>query len=121
MFYNLDCKIDVVSEAIEGETTHVVFQLHFRNDAFIQSQSNANISMHSAAHDKVASLQIKSEIFFELFPFHIVFKRNLDIVSVGEGLTKVLKHAEGESIKDVFQLVRPLISFTWDSVSRFSF
>jgi guanylate cyclase len=117
----LDCKIDVVSDTIEGDTTHVVFQLHFRNDAFIQSQSNANISMHSAAHDKVASLQIKSEIFFELFPFHIVFKRNLDIVSVGEGLTKVLKHAEGESIKDVFQLVRPLISFTWDSVSRFSF
>ena len=77
--------------------------------------------MHSSAHDQVANLDIKSEIFFELFPFHIVFKRNLDIVSVGEGLTKVLKHAEGESIKDVFQLARPLIAFTWEGVSQFSF
>ena len=117
----MDCKIDVVSDNIEGDTTHVVFQLHFRNDAFVQSQSNANISMHSAAHDKVASLQIKSEIFFELFPFHIVFKRNLDIVSIGDGLQVALKHAEGESIKDVFQLVRPLIAFTWEGVSQFSF
>jgi guanylate cyclase len=117
----LDCKCDIVSQEVEGDTSHVVFQLHFRNDAFIQSQSNANISTHSADYNKVANLQIKSEIFFELFPFHIVFKRNLDIVSIGDGLQKAMKHAEGESLKDVFQLIRPLIPFTWDNVRNFIF
>jgi guanylate cyclase, other len=60
---------------------------------------------------------VRSEIFFELFPFHVVFKKSLEIISVGDGLHQAIKNIEGESIKDLFNLARPLISFTWDNVT----
>ncbi len=61
-------------------------------------------------------LPIKSEIFFELFPFHVVFNESMTIISLGEGLGRAMTHCQGESIKDIFNLVRPMVSFSWDNV-----
>lgn len=122
VFYNLDVKIDVLSDTQEGELTHVIFKLHFKNDYFNTAPSSTNISMISGGHHHrhiAANLPIKSEIFFELFPFHVVFKKNMEIISIGDGLAQAMKHAEGESIKDLFNLARPLISFTWENVNIF--
>ena len=65
-------------------------------------------------------LQISSEVFFELFPFHMVFKRSMMIVSIGEGLQTAMKNIVHESVKDVFHLHRPLLPFTWDTVWIFT-
>ena len=112
MFYNLDVKIDVVSDISENELTHVIFDLKFNNEQFNQSNSCMSISKRTVVTD----LKIESEIFFELFPFHIVFKRTLEIISIGEGLKQVLKHYQGECINDIFNLVRPLVNFSWQNV-----
>lgn len=121
MFYNLDISIDVISEELEGDTTHVIFKLNFENSDFDNWVEKSNASMtsisKSQAHAEVTSLPIKSEIFFELFPFHIVFKTNLEIVSIGSGLNQAMTHSCGESIKDLFNLNRPLVAFTWENVS----
>jgi guanylate cyclase len=55
-------------------------------------------------------------VFFDLFPFYIIFNRNLEILSLGESLRQAVKNAIGELIKDVFTMVRPNVSFTWDEV-----
>ncbi len=125
MFYNLDVVIDVLSEDLEGDTTHVVFKLNFENTEFDKVVSKSNASMtsirKSQAHSEATALPIKSEIFFNLFPFHIVFKPSLEIISIGEGLNQAMTHSCGESIKDLFNLNRPLVSFTWDNVILISF
>ena len=51
---------------------HVVFQLTFENTAFSQIfNSNATSDLYFQNVGK--NLPIRSEIFFELFPFHVVF------------------------------------------------
>ena len=110
------------SEQIEGELNHVVFKLNFKNEQFARNNgSSANLSMRSGHNQLTSNFAIKSEVFFELFPFHIVFNKKMEIVSLGEGLQQALKHAEGEIIKELFNMVRPLISFSWDNVSIHSF
>ena len=64
-------------------------------------------------------LKLKSDIFFELFPFHIVFKRNLEITSTGDALLAALKYCNGEKITDIFNMDKPLIEFTWENVCIF--
>jgi guanylate cyclase len=93
----------------------VVYKLTFKNEAFDQSNSHASLSsgVHTAAMN---DLQISSEVFFELFPFHIVFKRNLEIISIGEGLKTAMKNVLGETVKDLFNLNRPMMAFTWENV-----
>ena len=100
--------------------THVVYQLHFKNDQFTYSNQKSSASMTSMRRINShidTSLPIKSEIFFELFPFHVAFKKSMEIISIGDGLNQALTHAQGESIKDLFNLVRPLVAFTWENVN----
>ncbi len=101
--------------------THVVFQLHFENEQYNKSNARSNASLASLRKNSHldTSLPIKSEIFFELFPFHVVFKESMEITSIGDGLNQALEHAVGESMKDLFNLVRPLMNFTWENVNNF--
>lgn len=80
--------------------------------------STVSLSPHTDSPSRIPSfnLPIKSEIFFELFPFHIVFNRQMIVVSIGGGLSQAMKDVEGESIIDLFNLIRPLIGFSWDNV-----
>jgi guanylate cyclase len=96
---------------------HVVFQLTFENAAFSQI-INSNATSDLYFQNVGQNLPIRSEIFFELFPFHVVFKRDLEILSVGESLKQAIKHVEGEGVRDVFNLVRPMMNFTWENVSN---
>lgn len=115
MFYKRNVEIDILSEREELDLNHVVLLLKFENKEY-QNVTKSSCMFEEYLHNALANLSIKSDIFFELFPFHIVFKRNLEILSIGDGLKTAIKHAEGESMKEVFNLVRPLVSFTWDNV-----
>jgi guanylate cyclase len=96
--------------------THVVMQLLFENTQFTSSVNSVATSDLNLQKNTL-SIPIRSEIFFELFPFHVVFKRNLEIVSIGESLRQAMKNVERETFTDVFNLIRPLMSFNWQNVS----
>ena len=61
--------------------------------------------------------ELKSETFFELFPFHVIFDRKLVILSMGIALNSVINRFHGQFITQAFLLKKPLIDFTWDDVS----
>jgi guanylate cyclase len=122
VFYNLDVDVRLISEAIESDLTHVVFDLRFKNAQY--KQLNSSVSMgnqNKAASNKPSSfnLPVKSDVFFELFPFHIVFNRSMNVVSIGSGLAQAIKNVEGENMRDLFNLNRPLIPLLWDNVTHF--
>jgi hypothetical protein len=100
------------------EHTHVVMQLLFENTQFT-SMVNSTATSQIFTQNNRLSMLIRSEIFFELFPFHVAFKRNLEIVSIGESLKQVMKNVENENLTDVFNLVRPIMTFNWQNVSNF--
>ncbi len=124
VFYNVDVRVDVVSEEVKGDQVHVIFDLIFANDYFENQMAESQVLRRSSGGggnnanngDDSETLPIKSEIFFDLFPFHIVFKPNMEVISVGDSLGQVISNIEGELFSDTFNLSRPMVAFTWDNV-----
>lgn len=114
IFYNLDVDIKVVSETTVTELTHVIYDLKFKNTQY--KHMSSALSLNAGLKTHTFNLPVKSEIFFELFPFHVVFNRTLNVVSVGTSLAQALKNIEGDNMMDLFNLIRPLIPFTWENV-----
>ena len=115
---------------------HATYQLTFRNKKYSKidgpvsstltsrSQKCKEICVSNEKNYKIiiypwfnSKVPIRGRIFFDLFPFYIIFNRNLEILSLWESLQQAIKSVIGESIKDIFKLVRPTIPFTWDEVS----
>ena len=66
---------------------------------------------------------LSADMLLQLFPFHMVITRQLHIQKAGSALSSTFssmtgRGLEGRGIDTVFSLDRPLIPFTWDSVSN---
>ncbi|XP_063398615.1 soluble guanylate cyclase 88E-like isoform X2 [Mytilus trossulus] len=109
-FYNTEVKVDVILEEDDDIMIHVVFELHFDNTAYtelLEKEKRRLNSDHS---------QIQSDFLFDLFPFHMVFDRNLTIRNIGNGLYAVLPSILGRRVNKMFTLIRPLVEFRWESI-----
>lgn len=110
MFYNTKVDIDVIEQRSTDEMTHVVMRLHFDNTAYVEPETlSSNFRQ---------SLPVRSDVFFEVFPFNIVFNREMIIRNIGAGLSAIMAEIEGKSITSVFSLSRPLLHFSWETVSE---
>ena len=87
-FYGLDVDIEFVKEEFVGNMVHVTMQLRFDNSAFLTEGTSAQ--------DILDEMRIESDLFFEAFPFHIVFTEDLIVKSAGLGLANVMPNIEGE-------------------------
>jgi guanylate cyclase len=56
------------------------------------------------------------DVFYDLFPFHILFDREMVIRSIGKSLRATVDEITGYDVTQVFSLKKPLIDFSWDSV-----
>jgi hypothetical protein len=74
VFYNIDVKIELVSEEQDGDVTDIVFQLFFKNDQYEKFHNKSSVSLSSLKRAKRLDLNqtLNMDIFFELFPFHVV-------------------------------------------------
>ena len=109
LFYNVEIRIDVVSIEVQENMSHVVFRLHFENDAYKEEM----VKRQAFASN---SLPLNSGVFFNLFPFHIVFTRSFEIKGIGSGISAVFPSAKGQKLNTLFSLTRPLIEFKWSKV-----
>ena len=64
------------------------------------------------------NMKLNSEVFFEVFPFHVVFDFKMQIRSVGLGINTVMGDLIGRDIDEVFQINRPAMEFNIKNVSR---
>ncbi|GAU97857.1 hypothetical protein RvY_09085-2 [Ramazzottius varieornatus] len=108
LFYGQNVDIELLKEEFVGNAVHVVMHLRFDNSAFLTEIT--------AERDKTDELSIESELFFEAFPFHIVFTEDMIIKSLGHGLMNVLPNIEGYDISHIFVLKRPMVDFSWEQV-----
>lgn len=108
MFYNTKVDIDIVSVQETDNMNHVVMKLLFDNTAYVENMKKKN--------DFADQMPLSSDVFFELFPFHIVFDEDMIIRSAGEGLKAVMPELVGQKLTDMFTIVLPLIHFTWHSI-----
>ncbi|XP_052800959.1 soluble guanylate cyclase 88E-like isoform X2 [Mya arenaria] len=108
LFYNTKIKIDVISEEETEHMTHVIMKLYFDNTAYKEIQEKRN--------EYSETLPLSSDVFFELFPFHIVFNEELEVQGAGNGLMAVFPDMVGRKVTEVFTVVLPLVPFSWFSI-----
>ena len=103
----LSVKIESLEEAAEG--THAILQLAFHNEVEERKVSTG-----------VSGLcpMISSELILQMFPFHMLFRKDLVTFGIGESLIKVLPDLNGKNLADKFDLIRPAIALSWDNVSK---
>lgn len=65
------------------------------------------------------NLSLPPELFAEIFPFHLVFNQNQEILQVGEILQQIYPElALGEQLEQHFRIVRPSIQFDFDLIRQ---
>ena len=88
-----------------------VYKMNFDNAAF----------KHRMPQQKTApgyeKLPMKRGIFFDMFPFSVIFRRDMTMYRIGDGLKEVFSDLQGKKVNEEFTLVRPMLEFSWDNVS----
>ncbi|KAF5301430.1 hypothetical protein FQA39_LY02159 [Lamprigera yunnana] len=107
-FYHKEMKIELKKEELLLDMVHVTFQLTFDNRAF----SLASLVM--TREEK--HLPISAMVLFEIFPFCIVFSSDMIVHSIGNSLMVILPDLAGKKLTNWFDLVRPLISFKFETI-----
>ncbi|XP_072367927.1 soluble guanylate cyclase 88E-like isoform X6 [Scyliorhinus torazame] len=107
-FYDTDIHVEVLSEQLVGDYSHVTMRLNFDNSAYRYIQKEDT--------DEEEMLPFTSDFFFEVFPFNIVFRQDMVVHNVGSGLATVFPDLDGKMITDAFLLARPLVEFTWNMI-----
>ncbi|KAG8004073.1 Soluble guanylate cyclase 88E [Nibea albiflora] len=107
-FYDTDIHVEVLSEQMVGDYSHVTMRLNFDNSAY------RYIMKEDEEEQEI--LPITSDFFFEVFPFNIVFRQDMVVHNVGSGLATVFPDLDGKKINDAFLLARPLVEFTWNMI-----
>ncbi|KAK3103807.1 hypothetical protein FSP39_022035 [Pinctada imbricata] len=112
-FYQINVSISVLTEETLSKGCDITFRLDFDNSAHMQCKySIAN----GLSYDMFGI--ISSDIFFKVFPFCIVFDKDLTILRTGHNMSSWLdtKDLIGSHIDARFTLKRPLLEFTWNNI-----
>uniref|UniRef100_W5MM19 guanylate cyclase n=1 Tax=Lepisosteus oculatus TaxID=7918 RepID=W5MM19_LEPOC len=87
-----------------------VYKMNFDNAAF----------KHRMPQQKTApgyeKLPMKRGIFFDMFPFSVIFRRDMTMYRIGDGLKEVFSDLQGKKFNEEFTLVRPMLEFSWDNI-----
>ena len=121
LFYNIDVEIEVLNYTENKQGSFALFQLSFDNKAYI-AMLKRPIKRHSVislGSDHVEGLTIQLDVFHEVFPFHLVYDRDMKISSAGRSINNVLPNLPGKKIASSFSLIRPFVEFSWENVSTF--
>ncbi|TNN39946.1 Soluble guanylate cyclase gcy-31 [Liparis tanakae] len=109
-FYNTDIEVEILSKEETEKMTYVVYKMNFDNAAF----------KHRMPTQKTApgyeKLPMKRGIFFVMFPFSVIFRRDMTMYRIGDGLKEVFSDLQGKKVDEEFTLIRPMLEFSWDNI-----
>ncbi|OQV25573.1 Soluble guanylate cyclase 88E [Hypsibius exemplaris] len=106
-FYKQDIMVSILKQETTGNMVHVTFQLNFDNSAYQAKTVTENPT----------NLPLRMDVFYDLFPFHILFDREMIIRSIGKSLRATVDDITGYDATQVFSLKKPLIDFSWDAIA----
>ncbi|XP_063734777.1 soluble guanylate cyclase 88E-like isoform X2 [Eleginops maclovinus] len=109
-FYSTDIEVEILSKEETEKMTYVVYKMNFDNAAF----------KHRMPQQKTApgyeKLPMKRGIFFDMFPFSVIFRRDMTMYRIGDGLKEVFSDLQGKKVNEEFTLIRPMLEFSWDNI-----
>lgn len=116
-FYHIEVDVEVLEYNENKEGSYALFQLTFDNSVYMETRRRPKRHSVISLNGDTGSLKIPMEIFYEVFPFHIVFDRDMAISSTGNSLEAILPALPGKTIVSQFTLIRPFVHFTWENVT----
>lgn len=132
-FYELELTWQELSAHCSSseESFEYRLRLNFRNGDYMAKQralsasslDRERVSISSSTNGKRKSLSaLSSTVLLQLFPFTIVFRKDLDIFLVGRQLRDRFGDGEvlGRKLPDIARMRRPKVKLAWDSVNIYS-
>merc|ERR1719228_2371712 len=96
-------------QEIVFDTAVFHFELTFDNQGYTQ---------HIAALEgrKEASMPIRAGIFFEMFPFCLLFEKDMIIKNMGGALRNCIPQMVGKKVTEFWELIKPLVDFKYEVI-----
>ncbi len=110
-FYDTPITIEIINENETPTLTHITMKLYFNNTAFQEEDATVYAT-------EELGMPLSYDILYEVFPFHIVFNRNLQITNIGASLWAAMPQCVGQAIDEMFILSRPLVEFNIENVRK---
>ncbi|XP_059085656.1 soluble guanylate cyclase 88E-like isoform X1 [Tigriopus californicus] len=101
--------IQLKKQEVVFDTVICTFDLFFDNSPYSEW-------IQTGVERKESSLPIRAAMIFEMFPFCILFQKDLTVTCMGVALQQVIPGIVGKRITSYFELVKPLIEFKFDTI-----
>ncbi|CAK9300335.1 unnamed protein product [Gordionus sp. m RMFG-2023] len=111
LYYNLDIEIAIHKDSSSKDITDVSYDLKFPNKKF---------KIDTINNPKVNLFPLSPARFLSLFPFHLVFDKNLIILSAGNALKNLMQDIVGQSLDETFSVIKPLIEIDFNEIIEHS-
>ncbi|XP_055338953.1 guanylate cyclase soluble subunit beta-1-like isoform X2 [Paramacrobiotus metropolitanus] len=59
---------------------------------------------------------ISGATFGEMFPFHMMFDRRMEVIQAGRTVTRIAFHSQSVSLSDTFECLRPKVQLTFANI-----
>ena len=82
-----------------------------------QQSKHMNNNLSLVADNRCQEPKINPDAFCRIFPFHILFDRSLNVVQLGRSIGRIIPAMRiGCNINDTFDVIRPHMDLTFDSI-----
>ncbi|GFR10002.1 guanylate cyclase soluble subunit beta-1 [Trichonephila clavata] len=110
--HNTEVEVEVVKQK-SASCDHVQFAIIDRNASNNQTDQDTEEFEALSKENKISPAT-----FCRAFPFHIMFDRNHHVRQVGTSVARVLPNLTHPTcqVTDLFEMVRPHVSFTFDNI-----
>ncbi|CAL8079613.1 unnamed protein product [Calicophoron daubneyi] len=118
--YKLDIDVDLVEQIQEDQRTYTTYKITNRDGCW-PTKSLVTEKEAKPLGKIVPSSLIPGEVFFSLFPFHLVLTEFMIIRSAGPGYKQFIPGLSGKSFKESFIVVRPAIPNDFNKIRMYQY
>merc|ERR1719219_733338 len=103
----LDCKLK--KQEIVFDTAVFHYELTFQNHGFVEY-------IKALEERKDTSMPIRAGVFFDMFPFCILYEKDMVIKNMGTALRYCIPLSVGKKLGEFWELMKPLVDFKYEVI-----
>merc|ERR1719312_601473 len=107
----LDNKLDakLKKQEIVFDTAVFHFELTYDNKGFVEYQK-------ALESRKESSMPVRAGVFFEMFPFCILYEKDMIVKNMGSALRFCIPQMIGQKLGNFWELMKPLVDFKYEVI-----
>jgi len=102
-------EMEMKKQEVVFDTVVSTFEMRFENKGYLDFKKALEAR-------KDASMPLRAGVIFEMFPFCILYNRDLIVTVLGAALRQIIPKIIGANLTSWFELVKPLVEFKWEVI-----